>query len=97
MKAAKNQERYLPLLAQVSNVRRELYTDKNNKADMWEELSMEKLGKKLEYDLLQISDFKPPYTTPSNPARLLSCEVVSEPDERGVFTAFIEFLPGHKS
>ena len=97
MKKANNQEKYLPLLAQVSNVRRGLYKDKNNEANTWEEFSIEKLGKKLEHDLLQIPDFQPPYTTASNPARLLSCEVVSEPDERGVFTAFIEFLPGHKS
>lgn len=84
MKKANNQENYLPLLAQMSGTRRKLYTDKNSKADIWEKFSMEELGERLEHDLLQIPDFQPPYTTASNPARLLSCEVVSEPDERGV-------------
>lgn len=97
MKEANSQEKYLPLLAQASNIHKELYTDKNSDIDTWEEFNMEKLGKKLEHDLLQIPDFQSPYTTSSNPARLLSCEVVSESDERGVFTVFIEFLPGHKS
>lgn len=97
MKKANNQENHLPLLAQMSSTHRKLYTNKNGDADTWEKFSMEELGKKLEHDLLQIPDFKPPYTTTRNPARLVNCEVVSEPDERGVFTAFIEFFPGHKS
>lgn len=97
MKKANNQEKYLPLLVQVSSIHRKLYTNKNSNVDTWEKFSIDELGEKLEHDLLQIPDFQPPYTTTSNPARLLSCEVVSEPDDRGVFTAFIEFLPGHKS
>ncbi len=97
MKEANSQEKYLPLLAQASSIHKELYTDKNSDIDTWEEFNIEKLGKKLEHDLLQIPDFQPPYTTASSPARLLGYEVVAEPDERGVFTAFIEFLPGHKS
>lgn len=97
MKAVNGQEKYLPLLAQASCIHKELYTDKNSDIDTWEEFNMEKLGKKLEHDLLQIPDFQPPYTTASSPARLLNCEVVLESDGRGVFTAFIEFLPGHKS
>lgn len=97
MKKANNQEKYLPLLVQVSSIHRKLYTNKNSNVDTWEKFSIDKLGEKLEHDLLKIPDFQPPYTTTSNPARLLSCEVVSEPDDRGVFTAFIEFLPGHKS
>lgn len=84
MKEANGQEKYLPLLAQASNIHKELYTDKNSDIDTWEEFNMEKLGKKLEHDLLQIPDFQLPYTTVSNPARLLSCEVVPESDERGV-------------
>ena len=97
MKEAKNEGKNLPLLTQTSGIRRNLYTDKNSEANVWRKFSMEELGKKLEHDLLQIPTFKAPYTTTSSPARLLSCEVVSEPDERGVFNAFIEFLPGHKS
>ncbi len=97
MKKANNQENHLPLLAQASSIRRELYMDKNSEAGAWEQFGVSELGEKLEHDLLQIPDFQPPYTTASSPARLLNCEVVSEPDERGVFTAFIEFLPGHKS
>lgn len=96
MKKANNQENHLPLLAQTSSTRRKLYTNKNSEAGAWEKFSVEELGEKLEHDLLQIPDFRPPYTTTDDPARLLSHEVVSEPDERGVFTAFIEFLPGHK-
>ncbi len=94
MKEVKNQENQLPLLAQTGDICRKPYTDKNSEANVWRKFSMEELGKKLEHDLLQIPTFKAPYTTTSSPARLLSCEVVSEPDERGVFTAFIEFLPG---
>lgn len=97
MKKANNQEKYLPLLVQVGSIHRKLYTNKNSNVDTWEKFSIDELGEKLEHDLLKIPDFQPPYTTTSNPARLLSCEVVSEPDDRGVFTAFIEFLPGHKS
>lgn len=91
------QENRLPLLISTEGIRRELYSDKLRIAIRHEKLGMRNLGKKLERDLLRIPEFQPPYTTVDKPARLLDYEVVPEPDERGVFTAFIEFLPGYKA
>lgn len=93
----KKQENRLPLLISTEGIRRKLYSDKLRMTIEHEELSMRTLTKRLERDLLRIPEFQPPYTTVDKPARLLDYEVIPEPDERGVFTAFIEFLPGYKA
>ncbi len=94
---AKKQEKHLPLLVLTDDIRRKLYSDKLHITTRQEKLGMRGLGKRLERDLLRIPEFQPPYTTVDKPARLLSYEVVPEPDERGVFTAFIEVIPGYKA
>jgi|GluameStandDraft_1065615.scaffolds.fasta_scaffold79583_2 hypothetical protein len=87
-----NQEKHLPPLVSVNDI----YEGENGKPEC-EEFGIREIGERLEYDLLQISDFQSPHTTIDKPAHILSYGVIPEPDERGVFTAYLEFLPGDKA
>lgn len=86
-----NQENHLPPLVSISDI----YEGKNGKPEC-EEFDIKEIGERLKYELLQIPDFQSPHTTADKPAHILSYDVIPEPDERGVFMAFLEFLPGDK-
>lgn len=87
-----NQEKHLPPLVSISDI----YEDKSGKLEC-EEFNIKEIGERLEYDLLRISDFQSPHTTTDKPAHILGYGVIPEPDDRGVFTAFLDFLPGDKA
>lgn len=86
-----NQEKHLPPFVSISDI----HEGEDGKPEC-EELSIREIGKRLEYDLLQISDFQSPHTTTDKPAHILGYGVIPEPDKRGVYTAYLDFLPGDK-
>lgn len=73
----------------------DIYEDKNGEM-RYEEFDIQELGKRIEHNLLQLPEFLPPHTTAEKPARILSYSVIPEPDEDGMFTAILDFLPGDK-
>jgi len=85
------QENHLPPLVSLNDT----YEGKNGKPEC-EEFNIKEIGERLECELLQIADFQSPHTAADKPAHILSYGVIPEPDERGVFMAFLEFLPGDK-
>lgn len=73
----------------------DIYEDENGEP-RYEEFDTQELGRRIEHDLLQLPEFLPPHTTVEKPARILSYNVIPEPDEDGMFTAILDFLPGDK-
>lgn len=84
-------ENSLPPFVSMSDI----YEDKSGEP-RYKEFDIQELGKRIEHDLLQLPEFLPPHTTKENPARILNYSVIPEPDEDGVFTAILDFLPGDK-
>ncbi len=89
--APKNREEHLPPLVSTNDI----YKGRNGEPEC-EKVSIREIGERLESDLLRIHDFRPPHTTADRPAHLISYNMIPVPDERGVFMAFLEFLPGDK-
>lgn len=86
-----SRERHLPPLVSASDI----YEGESGKPEC-EEFNIKEIGERLEYELLQIPDFQSPHTTADKPVHILGYGVIPEPDERGVYMAFLDFLPGDK-